>query len=389
MATLLCLHGLTTPGIFVEMNGVVAFTGGATLPVGGAILALSALPALRQPKAVRPLLYLLAVAIAVIAVLGITAVVDPSLVPSVPSPGSTSAVALLVVGLVLYSLLFLRAVRTYSLTHRRGDLLVAVGLVWLAAALVAALTLGYWNLGWWLGHLFEVVGIALVGVPVALDLRRGDSMSRALVGDLRGADLVASEEAYLGSQVRALLVALAEKDGYTEEHTRRVALRAVQVGDELGLPAPRLRTLAIGGLVHDVGKLSVPDEILKKPGALTDDEFTVVRRHAEWGVGILRSVGGFSDGVLHLVREHHERLDGSGYPEGLKAAEISLDVRILAVCDVYDALVSTRVYRAAWTHDRAMSLLRAGAETEFDSGCVEALGRVLGREHSEGLRVAV
>ena len=214
-------------------------------------------------------------------------------------------------------------------------------------------------------------------------------MSRALVGDLRGADLVASEEAYLGSQVRALLVALAEKDGYTEEHTRRVALRAVQVGEELGLPAPRLRTLAIGGLVHDVGKLSVPDQILKKPGALTDDEFAVVRRHADWGVGVLRAVGGFSDGVLHLVREHHERLDGSGYPQGLRALELSVDVRILAVCDVYDALVSARVYRAAWTHERAMSLLRAGAGTEFDSACVEALGRVLGREHSAGLGVAV
>ena len=168
-----------------------------------------------------------------------------------------------------------------------------------------------------------------------------------------------------------------------------MALRAVQVGDELGLPATRLRTLAIGGLVHDVGKLSVPDEILKKPGALTDQEFAVVRRHADWGVGVLRSVGGFSDGVLHLVREHHERLDGSGYPQGLRAAEISVDVRILAVCDVYDALVSTRVYRAAWTHDRAISLLRTGVGTEFDSGCVEALGRVLRREHSERLGVAV
>ena len=109
MATLLCLHGLTTPGIFVEMNGVVAFTGGATLPVGGAILALSALPAVRRPEAVRPLLVLLAVAIAVILVLGLTAVLDPSLVPSVPNPGSTSAVLLLGVGLVFYALLFLRA----------------------------------------------------------------------------------------------------------------------------------------------------------------------------------------------------------------------------------------------------------------------------------------
>lgn len=389
MATLLCLHGLTTPGIFVGQNGIVAFTGGATLPVGAAILALSALPSLRRPEAVRPLLWLLAVAIALIVGLGITAIVDPSLVPSVPETSSPAAYVLLVAGLGFYVLLFLRALRTHSLTQRSSDLVVAVGLVWLAVALVAALTLSYLELGWWLGHVFEIVGITFVGVPVALDLRRGDSMSRTLVGDLRGADLVASEEAYLGSQVRALLVALAEKDGYTEEHTRRVALRAVQVGDELGLPPSSQRTLAIGGLVHDVGKLSVPDEILKKPGPLTDAEFAVVRRHAEWGVGVLRSVGGFGDGVLRLVREHHERLDGTGYPHGLTAAELSLDVRILGVCDVYDALVSARVYRPAWTHERAIALLRASAGTEFDPACVEALARVLGRERSDALEVAV
>jgi HD-GYP domain-containing protein (c-di-GMP phosphodiesterase class II) len=389
MATLLCLHGLTTPGIFVEQNGVVAFTGGATLPVGAAILALSALPSLRRPEAVRPLLWLLGASIALVIGLGVTALLDPALVPSVPESGSAAAYVLLVGGLGFYGLLFLRALRTHSLTQRPSDLLVAVGLAWLAAALVAALTLGYWNLGWWLGHAFELVGIAFVALPVALDLRRGDSMSRALVGDLRGADLVASEEAYLGSQVRALLVALAAKDGYTEEHTRRVALRAVQVGEELGLPPARLRTLAVGGLVHDVGKLSVPDEILKKPGPLTDAEFAVVQRHARWGVGVLGSVGGFGEGVLRLVRQHHERLDGSGYPDGLSAAELSIDVRILGVCDVYDALVSARVYRAAWSEERAIGLLRASSGTEFDPACVEALVRVLGRERGEALDLAV
>lgn len=389
MATLLCLHGLTTPGIFVGQNGVVAFTGGATLPVGGAVLALSALPGLRRPEAVRPLLVLLVTGIGLIVVLGATALVDPELVPSVPETRSPAAYALLAVGLAFYGLLILRALRTHSLTQRRADMLVAVGLFWLAVALVAALTLSYLELGWWLGHVFEIVGIALVGVPVALDLRRGEAMSRALVGDLRGADLVASEQAYLGSQVRALLVALADKDGYTEKHVRRVALRAVQVGDRLGLPAAQLRTLAIGGLVHDVGKLSVPDEILKKPAQLTDEELAVVRCHTDWGVGVLRSIGGFGDGVLRLVRDHHERLDGRGYPRRLAATEQPLDVRILSVCDVYDALISERVYREAWTHERAIALLREGAGTEFDERCVAALARVLEHESDAALPLAV
>ena len=316
------------------------------------------------------------------------AVLDPDLVPNVPEPGSPLAWAALLVGLAFFGALAVRAFRTYLLTHRLLDLVVVVGLLWLASALVGTLLLGYLDLGWWLGHAFEIVGIALVGIPVAIDLAR-TAPSRPLVGDLRGAELVEAEEAYLGSQVRSLMVALAHKDEYTEEHTRRVALRAVQVGEELGLPSTRLRSLAVGGLLHDIGKLRCPDDILKKPGPLTDDEYAVVREHAEAGRKLLKELGGFGETVLRLVRSHHERLDGSGYPQGLAEHEIDLDTRIMAVCDVYDALRSTRVYREAWSHERAMSLLRGSVVSEFDSRCVEALERVLGREQSAGLALAV
>jgi putative nucleotidyltransferase with HDIG domain len=387
MAALLCLHGIATPGILFDAYGVAAFTGGATLPVGGAILALGALAALRRPAAVKPLLWLLAAAVVVILGLGATAMLEPTLVPSVPAPRSRAAWIVLVCGLFFYAVLFWRALRTFRLTQRRADLLVAVGIVWLGAALPAALLLTYLELGWWLGHAFEIVGIAAVGFTVAHDLRRGAARSRPLLGDLRGADLVAEEEAFLGSHIRALLVSLAEKDAYTEEHTRRVALRAVQVGDELGLAPERQRELALGGLLHDIGKLSVPDRILKKPGSLTDAEFAEVRHHVESGAALLDELGGFSETVHRLVRSHHERLDGSGYPDG--AGELPLDVRILAVCDVYDALISTRVYRDAWPHERALALLRDGAGASFDTGCVRALERVLARERGADLAVAV
>ena len=389
MAALLCLHGLATPGILVEMNGVVAFTGGATLPVGGAILALGAIPALRRPAAVKPLLWLLGVGVVFILALGLAAIAEPSLVPPVPEPRSAPAWAVLVAGIGFYALLFWRALRTFRLTRRRGDLLVAVGIVWLAVAVPASLLLTFSELGWWLGHVFEIVGIGIVGIPVAIDLRRGAARSRPLLGDLKGADLVAEEEAFLGSHVRALLVALAEKDGYTEEHTRRVALRAVQVGDELGLAPERLHGLAIGGLLHDIGKLSVPDVILRKPGPLTDDEFEAVKRHVETGVALLDELGGYSAEVHRLVRSHHERLDGTGYPSGQQGNELALDVRILAVCDVYDALLSTRVYRPAWTHERAIAYLRERAGTQFDPRCVDALERVLARERADALGIAV
>jgi hypothetical protein len=380
MAALLSLHGIATPGLLFGQNGVVSFTGGATLPIGGAILALSALPAFRRTSGVRPLLILQGALLASIFVLGVLGMVVPTLVPAVPEPRSAPALALLGIGLGFYTLLGLRALRTFLLTRRRADLLVVVGIVWLAAAVPPAMLLHYWELGWWLGHGFELLGIVVVGIPVALDLRRG-AQSRSLTGDLSGADLVTTEEAYLGSHVRALTVRLAEKDAYTEEHTRRVALRAVQVGEELDLSPVRVRSLATGSLVHDIGKLSVPDSILKKPGALTDEEFSVVKRHSEWGDKMLGDLG-FGKDVRQLVRDHHERLDGSGYPQGIGDSAISLDARILAVCDVYDALISKRVYREAWTHERAIGLLREESGSSFDPKCVAALERVLARERS-------
>ena len=382
MAALLAIHGLATPGVIIGYNGVIALTGAATLPVGGAVLALSALPGVRRPEGIRPLLVLQAVSVVGIVGLGIVGIAVPSVVPDVPEPGSEPAFVALGLGVFFYAILVLRALRTYLLTRRTADLAVVIGVAWLTAALPAALLLDYTDLGWWLGHGFELAGILIVGVAVALDLNR-TAQSRALVGDLRAADLVAEEEAFLGTRVHALMQRLYAKDDSTGDHTRRVALRAVQVGEELGLPPGRLRALAMGGLLHDMGKLSVPARILKKPGSLDDEEFAVVKRHPEWGIKLLRELGGFASSVLELVHNHHERLDGKGYPRGLAGCDLALDTRILTVCDVYDALVSPRVYRAAWSHEDAIGLLRKDTGSAFDERCVAALEAVLAREQPQ------
>jgi putative nucleotidyltransferase with HDIG domain len=382
MAALLAIHGLSTPGVIIGNNGVIALTGAATLPVGGAVLALSALPGLRRPQGIRGLLVLQAICVVGVVGLGVTGMAAPSLVPSVPEPATRPAFVALSVGVFFYALLILRALKTYLLSRRAADLAVVIGVAWLTAALPAALLLDYEDLGWWLGHGFELAGIVIVGTAVALDLNRA-AQSLPLVGDLRAADLVTEEEAFLGARVRALTLRLHAKDESTEEHTRRVALRAVQVGEELGLAPGRLRALAIGGLLHDIGKLSVPERILKKPGALEDEEFAVIKRHPEWGLKLLRELGGFASSVHELVHDHHERLDGKGYPRGLSGCDLALDTRILTVCDVYDALVSPRVYRPAWSHGAAIALLREEAGAAFDERCVAALEAVLRREEPE------
>jgi len=300
----------------------------------------------------------------------------PSLVPGVPAPRSAAAIALFAVGLALYGALSLRAMNTFLLTRRAADFAVVVGIVLLATSLYGALMLSYEYLGWWLGHIFEFAGLAVVGASLVFDLRRG-RRSRALVGDLRAAEVVASEEAYLGVRVRALMVRLGDKDTSTEEHTRRVAALAVELGERLGLSPMRLRSLAIGGLLHDIGKLSVPTLILQKPGPLDEDEFELVKRHPERGRELLTELGGFDESVARLVLDHHERLDGGGYPRGLRGDSLDLPTRILAVCDVYDALVSPRVYRAAWSREQALEFLRGESGNAFDARCVVALEQAL------------
>jgi len=288
-----------------------------------------------------------------------------------PQYGTPPATAFMLVGLALYGMVLPRAVRTFVLTRRSADLVVVVGVVWLAAALIPSLMFDPGSWGWWLGHALEFAGVVLVGLPVALDVHRGRP-SRPLSGDLPVAELVAAEEAFLGPRVRALMARLESKDRSTEEHTRRVAHWAVAIGEALGLAPGRLRDLAVGGLLHDMGKLSVPDAILRKPGPLTDDEMDVIRRHPGWGDELLAELG-YPAHVRRVVRGHHERLDGSGYPDGLAGDAIDLETRILAVADVYDALVSPRYYRGAWEPERALGLLRDESGTTFDARCVAAL----------------
>ena len=158
--------------------------------------------------------------------------------------------------------------------------------------------------------------------------------------------------------------------------------RRDDVRGALPLPAALLRTAPAkasaasstpsAGILHDVGKLSVPHEILAKPGRLTDAEMDVIRRHPGWGEELLAGLG-YPDRIRRWVRGQHERLDGSGYPDALGGPRLDLETRILAVADVYDALVSPRVYRGAWSREDALDLLREGAGTLYDERCVAEL----------------
>lgn len=146
-------------------------------------------------------------------------------------------------------------------------------------------------------------------------------------------------------------------DSYTHGHCERVAQYAEQVARALGLDDTELTTIRLGAYLHDVGKVKVPHEILNKPGRLTDEEFAVIKRHPVWGVELLESVE-FPWDLKPIIRWHHEKLDGTGYPDGLEGDAIPLGAAIIGIVDVYDALTTTRSYRSAMTHEKALGIMR-------------------------------
>ena len=161
-------------------------------------------------------------------------------------------------------------------------------------------------------------------------------------------------------------------DNYVFNHSLNVALYSLAIGLELRLKPDVLKTLGLGSILHDVGKMTVPEEILFKPGKLLEEEFQIIKRHSEEGFNILRQVHNLSLLVAHCAYQHHERLDGSGYPRGLKNNEILYMAKIIAVADVFDAVTSNRVYRDAMLPSEALELLYAGAGSKFDIEIVDA-----------------
>ena len=179
-------------------------------------------------------------------------------------------------------------------------------------------------------------------------------------------------------------------DHYTGEHSRSVVELALTLAQDLGLSDDRKRNLEFAALLHDVGKIAIPKEIVNKPGKLNKEEWTVIQTHTLEGERMLSQVGGFMRDVGLLVRSHHERWDGGGYPDGLAGEEIPLEARIITCCDSWNAMRTDRVYRKALSLEVALDELTSGAGTQFDPQLVEALLEIIradrghARDHRPG-----
>ncbi|MEA3540629.1 MAG: HD-GYP domain-containing protein [Pseudomonadota bacterium] len=159
---------------------------------------------------------------------------------------------------------------------------------------------------------------------------------------------------------------LKSKDEYTYLHSVAVCALMINLGRQLKLDEARIADLGTAGLLHDIGKMLVPADVLNKPGRLTAEEFAIIQTHAERGSQLLEEIGAVPDLALDVCRHHHEKMDGTGYPSRLPGAQISLAARMGAICDVYDALTSNRVYKQAWTPVEAITRMRSW-EGHFDS----------------------
>jgi HD-GYP domain-containing protein (c-di-GMP phosphodiesterase class II) len=283
------------------------------------------------------------------------------------------------------------ALAVVVLTAGRADLAGRGGLAILAAGLLAAaLTAAVQR---------SVTGPLRAVVRGALEIARGrfgrevpvegrnelgdlaytfNHMSRELAGyDAENRRLIAAlERGYLDT-IRSLAAAVDAKDPYTRGHAERVATLAVEVGRELGLAPDALQALEYGGILHDIGKIGIPDAILAKAGALAPEEMALVKSHPRIGAEIVAGVE-FLAQALPAIRGHHERWDGGGYPDGLAGEQIPLVARIVNIADTWDACTSRRPYQEPMAPDAVMAILQGLRGTQTDPAVHDALLRVLG-----------
>ena len=268
-----------------------------------------------------------------------------------------------------------RFFQSYSLALLPLQGAMALGMAFLAEAQLFMVLGRVWQLSWWEYHVVMLTGF-LICVGALLSQYRITGDLGAVIEGLFLRQAVAGVRAGDPRALEALGAAIAAKDSETDEHLGRVGDLAVAVGRHLGLREERMEVLRWAGRLHDIGKIGVPNSILRKPGRLTDAEFKIIQRHTVRGFR-LTSRSGVLAQIAPIVRAHHEKMDGSGYPDGLVGEQIPLEARIVAVSDVWDAITWDRPYRAGMPQADAARIVREWSGPHLDPNCVDALFAVL------------
>lgn len=382
MGGIFSVHGLTTPGVLVPAGpysfSVVGASAFLSMLVPAVFFALSYAPRaarLERRLPFWPAGWLVVVIATLVIVYAIISVVSTETIADLPvsQPQARGMLATLTAILLVYAAWAQwRAYRGARLGVQ-GTLVIA--LLLLAEAQLAMALSTVWTLAWWEYHLLMLAAVALALRAIAVERARGRTL-RAILESTLDLEVKVGAEIENVETLAALAAAVELKDREIQGHNVRVAELSVAIGRELGLRTPELKLLARGGLLHDVGKLGIPDAILHKPGPLDEDEWRIIKTHPELGVTIARRAGHLRDEegpILH----HHERMDGSGYPAAIAGEAIPLLARIVAVADTYDVLTSDRPYRKARSRDEALRLVQDEAGPHLDVAVVAALFKVV------------
>jgi HD-GYP domain-containing protein (c-di-GMP phosphodiesterase class II) len=378
LSALPLVHGITTPGVLFAMNPATMSSVLWATPVAS----VSILPLLFPARAWsrkcqgewKPLAIVHLVATTALC---IGLLLRPSLLPAF-AMRSFGAVAVAVFSIAASLGLSLRHVRLARIANAPGPLVVACGFVLTGISNLVWIAPGPFSAAFWLAHVLDISGVFVLTI-VSMRAYHQRASLRAILKPVIAQTPLSALELGLEPIVHRFVASLEKKDPITRDHVVRTAAMAMRVGERLNLAPEELHNLGLGALLHDLGKLSVPDEILQKPSRLTDDEFTVMKRHTEFGEQMVAASLTLKP-ICSIVRGHHERIDGNGYPDALRGDQIPLAARIVSVCDAYDAMANTRQYRNGMGPDKAISILREHSGSQWDPKVVEVLVAIVQSE---------
>lgn len=407
------VHGLMTPGHAFAMHGFhnsLSVSAQLSLFLGAITLMLAALPLpAALDRAIRdrfgPLMtamVLLAFGY-ILACLSIPTILD--WVPTGQEPAGAMKTAfgldrhavglairysLMSAGITACAIAALRFYRSFATTRSFATAAVAVSAVLIGESLFIQTFGEVWRISWWVYHVLLLIAVVLPMAAFALLYRRGSSLLE-IVDSLLLNETLAKVEYSFPDAIEDLITTVEQRDPYLKGHMRRVCELAVAIADHLRVPDTAIRAASYAALLHDIGKLGLPQSIINKPAQLTEDEFAILREHPSRGFALVANVESLRS-AAPAIRWHHERLDGSGYPDGLSGPDVPLEARIVAVADVWDALTSDRVYRTAMPVGEARAVLLSERSAKLDADCVDALLAVIDQERpvraGEDLEVA-
>lgn len=378
LAMVFSIHGLTTPGhLYHNVSAALTRSPYLSTLIASIFAALSvvSIPRVTRHAALRlPEITFGVVAIAVFGYFG-TSLAFPDWAEGFPTTEAWFRDLLTSITIVLLAFAAWRYFQAYQFARLPAQLAMAVGLFLLIEAQVSLSQGQVWHMSWWVYHVLFLVAFVTVLGGWALEMIRARSV-KAIAEGLVMRDSLAQLNRGRPEAVVGLADEIESRDPETFRHVDRVASYSYAIGQRMGLSPARLRELVLAAQLHDIGKIGLPGYILSKPGKLTDEEWWIIKQHPAKGWEIVSRAHRLRS-LADIIRHHHERYDGSGYPDALKGEEIPLEARIISTADAFDAITSERPYRSAMTLADAKAELERVSGSQLDPECVTAFLSVI------------